>query len=627
MKKLCKLIPAATAAEILSNGMSVVLTTGKAPDHIKVSDTTGHELGYLAKDLSSVSSYTSAKDLAGKLQTKHPAILNKVGRSWSITVELKDETKSVYVVGGGQRAVFAAKSKPTKPLAAKLKSIRADVETKRNAAAIATGADKARAEAELAEAEAALNGIGKDGQLPLTMALAGEKYFLMFEGEACCMVMPETDTIFVDSKKVCQKQGIEVISAEQLATLINGNSVDKLSASIVNGLENYSWLIKISIPMSEASAAVDVLPTVDLEELMDDMDPQDSDALSERVVYLKKVAPSMPDSVMKKFVERLSTHKGISPFKPTFVDGKANYIGRCVSAVVLGMNLRLVGPAGCGKNRLVETLQSLFDVGISDMAFNADTNQDALLGTPTVTTNGDVQNPDVINNLFNRLLNVMGDKNALATNPVAAVERVVETVPDVDWTPLLEALKSDTAVIKFQLSDIMEKAQEPALINFDEVNMAAGYITALLHPLTDHRRYINVPGYGTVHLNPEAFIVCTMNEEYEGTKTLNRAFRDRFITVRFKPSQSISQILKSEVPGLDAAAAKSFDDLYKRIQKDIGSQYSEDTLSLRSFIRAAQLRVAGYSIKDSLMLGVVEDIDELDDRTAIEAFIETMKEK
>lgn len=624
MKKICKVIPSAQAAEAMKDGMNVVLSQGKGPDHVRVYSPEGTELGYLAKDIKAISSYASAKDVADKLEAKHPGVLNKVSRTWTVTIELKDEMKSFYVVGGGNKAVFPAKSKPAKSLNAKVKAIRADVEAKRNAAAVATGSAKVKADAKLAEAEAKLAGIGKDGQIPLTIAMGGTSFFFLFEKEACCRAEPEDSSVFLDSKKACEKMGITVVGGKAAAELLEGQDLDKVPAAIVMSLENYSWLIKVMVPNSSAESA-DVVPTVDLEELMDGMDPDDIDAISERVVYLKKVYPAMPDAIMKKFVERLSTHKGIAPFKPSFVDGKECYVGRSVVAICLGMNLRLVGPAGCGKNVLEEDIRSLFDVAMSDMAFNADTNQDALLGTPTVTTSGEGTNPDVVNNLFHRLLGVLENKAVLSTNPVAAVERVMETNSDVDWMPLLEALKSETAVIKFQLSDMLEKAQTPALINFDEVNMAAGYITALLHPMTDKRRYINVPGYGVVHLHPEAFVVCTMNEEYEGTKTLNRAFRDRFITIRFKPSQTISQILKAEVPGLDAAAAKSFDDLYKRIQKDLGSQYSEDTLSLRSFIRAAQLRVAGYSIKDALMMGVVEDIDELDDRTAIEAFIETMK--
>lgn len=608
MKIIAKLITEQelTNQEVLLN---------RSGDMVNVMSLDGKKLGYLANKLSSASKFVLGSEVAKQIGSeKASGKLTRSGKTYTVTVEVADKETVVYVVGSGNKAVYPAKAAPTKPLNEAIKKLRADAEAKRQAAAEAKAkraANAAKLALEAEEADAKVKGIGKDGIIPLEVAWSASTIIFMYDGNACCTVAKATDSVYVTGKDEAEKNGINVIDDAALKALL-GNDLEKnapkLKVSIAGQLSNYSWLLRVSMP-NEQNVPEVMGSSFDADELLDGVDETDRVAIEARLSWLNKVAPDLPDSILGAFLRRLSAHTGISSFNPTFVDGKEGYVERSVTAILLGMNLRLVGPAGCGKNRLVETLQNLFDVEMSDMAFNADTNQDSLLGVPTVSPDREEIDSEAVNKLFNEFLKgIREDGMADGT----------------DWMPLLDAIRGNPAVVKFQLSDMMEKAQRPSLLNFDEVNMAPGYITALLHPLTDHRRYINIPGYGKVDLNDEAFVVCTMNEEYEGTKTLNRAFRDRFKTIRFTPSQSIASILRHEQPKLSVADAKVMDAVYSKMQKAVGATMQEESLSLRSFIRAAEFRVGGWSLKKALIEGVVEDVDDNDDREAVRNFVDLL---
>lgn len=69
------------------------------------------------------------------------------------------------------------------------------------------------------------------------------------------------------------------------------------------------------------------------------------------------------------------------------------------------------------------------------------------------------------------------------------------------------------------------------ILILDELNMAAGDITAMLHPVMDSRRSLLINQTGeTVHAHPDFFVVAGMNpkESYAGAKELNMALGDRF---------------------------------------------------------------------------------------------------
>lgn len=628
MKKIAKLILTDNAT--VTDGQSVVLLT-KNPDYVQVI-ANGTNVGYLAKTVTPNGRLSDAKSIASIIGNQEfPAVVKAEGKGYRIIVNVQEPDKVYYCVGTGNKIVYEAKMQPTKAVNAAVLELKRKAIQAREAAnkAATSGAPNAKSlENEAKEAEAMVGKIGTIGLVDLRLFSTAGRLIFMYNESPCCSPESETDPGFEDSKAVAKTRGVNLCSLEELKQVLpeRPEDIQKVRCRICSQMENFSWFIEVRVPND--SSEIEPEDIVDIDKFMDSMDGLPEDDKSEvenRISWLSKVAPKLSDNIMGAFLQRLCSHSNIQPFNPTFIDNSEMYVERCVTAILLGMNLRLVGPAGCGKNRLVETLQNLFDVQISDIAFSADTNQDSLLGVPVVTTNNECIDPEKVSGLFNRFLAILAGKNQklTSTKKTEALEKLAGVMDEdgmVDWMPLVEALKGDTAVIKFQLSDLMVKAQMPALLNFDEVNMAPGYITAMLHSLTDHRRYINVPGYGVVSLNDEAFIVCTMNEEYEGTRTLNRAFRDRFETIRFMPSQTISAVLRSEVPTLSVADAKVMNDVYGRIQKMVPSKMQEDSLSLRAFIRAAKHRASGWPLKRAMGV-VIDDVDDIQDRDSIREIV------
>jgi len=68
------------------------------------------------------------------------------------------------------------------------------------------------------------------------------------------------------------------------------------------------------------------------------------------------------------------------------------------------------------------------------------------------------------------------------------------------------------------------------IIVLDEINACPADILFCLHSLTDDERTLTLLDKDgeVIHANENFFLVSTMNPDYEGTKPLNEAFKDRF---------------------------------------------------------------------------------------------------
>jgi len=68
------------------------------------------------------------------------------------------------------------------------------------------------------------------------------------------------------------------------------------------------------------------------------------------------------------------------------------------------------------------------------------------------------------------------------------------------------------------------------VIALDEVNACPAEILFCLHSLTDDERTLTLVDENNtvIKAHPNFFLVATMNPDYEGTKPLNQAFKDRF---------------------------------------------------------------------------------------------------
>src|SRR5574344_655426 len=103
MNKIAKLIP--VDGITAKDGDSIILNV-KGKDYIVAALPDGKLIGYLAKTLSAASKFTTAAELTSLIEDKTTATLHKNGRTWTVSVQIKDAYNSVFVVGGGNKAIF-----------------------------------------------------------------------------------------------------------------------------------------------------------------------------------------------------------------------------------------------------------------------------------------------------------------------------------------------------------------------------------------------------------------------------------------------------------------------------------------------------------------------------------------
>lgn len=338
-------------------------------------------------------------------------------------------------------------------------------------------------------------------------------------------------------------------------------------------------VIKIRLDMSNISADVNnatvVEETVDTPVDLSAFSPNDAKEVKKRLDYIKKecnYSEKVRKNISAAYINFMQSHTGIREFNPIFINNDG-IMESAIKNILVGNNLALVGPKGLGKNVLVEHLANFFDLGLCDIQMSYDTAKEEIRGEPTFLEDGK---------------------------------------------------------IGVRLSNLVAAAQGPNICNIDEANTARGSITSMMHSLTDHRRYIEVPGYGLVKIHSQARFILTMNEgdEYEGTRQLNAAFRDRFHEIIFKPNPNSMKDVFMTKCNLSETDAETLSKFYKLIHAAVYNSDSdacipEEYLSQRKFVRAGNLYSLGFanSIEEAFREAVIETIADAEIKGIIENLI------
>lgn len=146
--------------------------------------------------------------------------------------------------------------------------------------------------------------------------------------------------------------------------------------------------------------------------------------------------------------------------------------------------------------------------------------------------------------------------------------------------------------IKFEKELILEAMEYNGILNLDEVNFGSPSVLGVLHSVLDTRREINAPGYGIVKADNNFMVICTINENYLGTNSLNEAFRDRMVNLRFPSNSSIAEVLERACPKASKSDIQKVDKVYQKmysIIQDRDSSLDEDCMTVRGPIQALQM--------------------------------------
>ena len=287
--------------------------------------------------------------------------------------------------------------------------------------------------------------------------------------------------------------------------------------------------------------------------------------------YLKK--NGVTENQMRKLFSTYKTYDAENekriPQPLTLYQDSEGLVRKSVAYMNVGRHLLFEGERGTGKNVLTETLAWLYRRPLFEFSLNSQHDNTALLGGKTI-----------------------------------------ESTVDEDG--------KETTTMGFDPEVIVTSAEVGGILVLDEFNTAFGHVLSVLNAYLDDRRRLEVPGYKTVNLDPNAMVIATQNRDYQSTFDNNEATIDRFVPIIFPSLQSIEAILYARVPGVEARVVDTCQDMYLRLKNAIvDGEISERTMSIRGFIDACLVVEQDIPLKDALIDNIAHRATDVDEREFI----------
>ena len=165
---------------------------------------------------------------------------------------------------------------------------------------------------------------------------------------------------------------------------------------------------------------------------------------------------------------------------------------------------------------------------------------------------------------------------------------------DVEWIdgPLLMAVK------------------EGGIVYLDEVVEARKDTTVVIHPLTDHRRYLLVEKLGKMFYAPDDFmLVISYNPGYQSVlKELKQSTRQRFVSIALGwPEEDLETQIVQQETGVEQDIAKMLVKAANKI-RNLVHQGLEEGVSTRELVYAGTLLKSGVPMRDALYSTMIEPL-------------------
>ncbi len=323
---------------------------------------------------------------------------------------------------------------------------------------------------------------------------------------------------------------------------------------------------------------------------------------------------SLPEALLNKvFAFRERQKARLTPEQLARVPQNVNYIpqGNEVTFAVAALLYDiwapplLMGPKGSGKSTLVEALAEIMCLPLCRLSGGIDVNADYLLGTKTL--------------------------EPVDTAPKQLVAKIAVSCAK-NGTPLTEEEFSQISAgqgamrVVHEPGILLQAVTGGEMILVDEINVLIPEVTSILHTLLDWQRTITVPGLGEVKAHPDFRLIACMNVGYMGTRPLNNAFRDRFrgIQVQGISHETLLDLLETKVQkDIAKTLAAIYEDLYSSVYSPTGATLTENCISLRSLLRAAEEVNMGVApVKEIIVSCLTESIESEAERTQVKDLVE-----
>lgn len=268
---------------------------------------------------------------------------------------------------------------------------------------------------------------------------------------------------------------------------------------------------------------------------------------------IENVSPDSEHEVVKKFIHDAG---GFKPEQLIISDLKWKYL---VRSAMRGRNIMMTGPAGTGKTMAAKYLVSALNR--PEYYFNLGATQD-----PRATLIG--------NTHFNK-----------------------ETGTYFSESLFVKAIQTENAII---LLDELSRAHPEA-------------VNILMTVLDLNQRYLRLDekdGSPTIKVAPGVSFIATANigNEYTTTRTMDRALKDRFITIEMDQLDDVTEfrLLKMKYPAVADATLQAIAEIGSMTRKECKSSNPKlsSALSTRAAVEVASLIYDGFSLSEAAEVGI-----------------------
>jgi len=172
---------------------------------------------------------------------------------------------------------------------------------------------------------------------------------------------------------------------------------------------------------------------------------------------------------------------------------------------------------------------------------------------------------------------------------------------------------------------LLMSVKHSGIVYLDEIVEARKDTTVVIHPLTDHRRYLPVEKLKTVYNATDGFmLVISYNPNYQSIlKELKPSTRQRFVGIHLGwPEETLElEVLRRE-SGLHKATAQKLVSIANRIRNLTKDSGLEEGVSTRELVYCGKLLKSKVDTRDAIISTLIEPLTHDDDmKKSIELII------
>lgn len=171
----------------------------------------------------------------------------------------------------------------------------------------------------------------------------------------------------------------------------------------------------------------------------------------------------------------------------------------------------------------------------------------------------------------------------------------------------------------FEYGIITDAMRRGAILVLDEINATTPDCLFILHGLLDEDRRITLPNGETISPHPDFRVFATCNPDYEGTRSMNKAFLDRFpiiLQINHLPVEEEQQLLIDRT-GIAADIAKDLVMMATMARTEYMNNKLTMFVSTRTLLHTASLIQHGLDFKTAYQLTVMRKTNNIEEQKVV----------